>query len=844
MAIWQKTPGCRLLFIILAVSALLRFYNLGSVIFWEDDPVHQVRMAYQPLWFVIAHNNQTALSTLLTHFLLSFANIQFMARLGSAVFGVLTVLFVFILGKKLFSETEGLMAAAFVCISPYLIQFSQYSRAYALFVLLAVLSLYFFCRALQENQWRHWIPWALFLALAIYNHLVALLILPAYALYIGLVWLESRIGKPGSSERRLRNIQLRRFVFLTAGLIALDVLLYWPNEEVRGFLLNLSRRAVTRPQEPSASLGLIGYILRYHIAVPAVRCLTVILAVIGFSASWKKYRREMLLVALFMTVPYLIFVAVKPTENNVLSADRFFLFLLPLFFLLAARGLVAGSVFLSSFLARHGSGPSPGLGKTLAWVLAALLAVGYFAGFKSYYLNFWRLGSFKLESKVARYLERHVKSDALIYFDSFPFSSLNMIVNPLTRDLRFEEAEYIIRDHLNPRPDKNDLLFYSLGFQGFRVFVAGRDVELWAVAKLDAKARDALRQAIKDHPSIEVEMLDDYAVLCFRRSGISVARKLSRMGDLFLSLPLDDRLRTKHFHLLAAKAKLLIDQAEDGYRELAAYSQIESSASKSGVFREGLVERALDQVFGLSDADLLALHDERLLFEVRRLLFRQGNGFLSEGRPEDALKAYLECLRWGADMNDQVLEKIGPLLEQLISRGLAAEGMTVCQKALEINPQRDDFRFVMAELYRKMGDTTRAEEEYKEIFSLDSLSPQAVQELSLKPEAAIIWKKGGAWHLLFQSETTCAFSGKLTAGRKIRGLETANFSGDDALKASSFKVFFSLSTDQGLIKTIRLAIPQGTELTLDLRTNGRRDCQKIIVLPDCRPITRIPFVLY
>jgi hypothetical protein len=843
MPIRQKIRGCLFLMIILGGGAFLRFYKLGSLLFWEDDPVHQVRMAYQPLSFVIAHNNQTSLSTLLTHFLLSFGNIQFMARLGSAVFGVLVILLVFVLGKRLFSRTEGLMAAAFVSISPYLIQFSQYSRAYALFVLLAVLSFYFFWLAWRENRWRHWIFWALSTALAIYNHLVALLILPAYMIFMGLVWLEGRFVKTDPSERRRRNSQVKRFALVTAGLIALDVFLYWPNADIRGSLADFFHKTVTRPEWPSAGPGLIGYVLRYHIAIPVVRFLTLILAAVGVFLSWKKYRREMTLAALFMSVPYLLFILSHPTPSNTLAADRFFLFLLPLFLILAARGLVAISGLLSSSLTRGGPAPSPSRRKTLAWILAAMLAGGYFAGLRAYYVNFWRLSSWKVEPKVSRYLERNIKSDALVYVDSFPLSSLNMVVNPLTRDLRLEEAEFIIRKHLLPRPEKNDLLFYSLGFQEFRAFVAGLDVELWVVARLNAKARWALLQAIKNHPNIEVEMLDECAVLCFRRSGASAARKLSRMAGLFLSLPLDDTMRTRHFHLLAAKAALINDLAEDGYRQLAAYSRIRPSFTEHDVFRQGLAERALDQVFGLDMDELIARHDERLLFEARRLLFRLGNKFMIEGRPDQAFKAYLECLKWGTDMNDRVLEKLGPLLDQLLSRGMIAEGALLCEKALDIESRRDDFRFALAGSYWQMGNEKRAEEEYKKIFGLDSLSLQALQELSLKPEAAIIWNKGGVWHLLFRSDKACAFSGKIRAGRKIRGIETVNCDGSDVLKRSSSRVSFLVNTNRGLIKFVRLAVTGGTGLTIDLRANGRRDVQKVIILPAGRPGTQIPFTL-
>lgn len=113
------------------------------------------------------------------------------------------------------------------------------------------------------------------------------------------------------------------------------------------------------------------------------------------------------------------------------------------------------------------------------------MASGFFANLKPYYTMFWRLNRLQIDPPVADYLRHNVKSDALIYFDEFPMSTQNTIVNPLTKDLRYEDAAAMIRDHVVPRQGKNDLLFYNLSWEEFNGFIAGRDVDFWVVTKLD-----------------------------------------------------------------------------------------------------------------------------------------------------------------------------------------------------------------------------------------------------------------------------------------------------------------------------------------------------------------------
>lgn len=126
---------------ILLAGIFLRFYNLSRIPPYDDEPLHRVRISYQPLPFAFSHNNGSGLFTLLVHIFLHLGDIVLMARLPSALFGTATIVVVYLLGKAFFSKKDGLIAAGLVALSPFLIRYSQYSRAYSLFVLLSLLSL-------------------------------------------------------------------------------------------------------------------------------------------------------------------------------------------------------------------------------------------------------------------------------------------------------------------------------------------------------------------------------------------------------------------------------------------------------------------------------------------------------------------------------------------------------------------------------------------------------------------------------------------------------------------------------------------------------------------------------
>ncbi len=107
-------------------------------------------------------------------------NSPFAIRSFSAVFGVLTVISVFWIGRKMYGFRAGLLASIFTAFTPFSILYSQEARMYALFGFLMLWAVWFFYLGLKKNQTKDWVLWGIFGGLSFYTHYLALFFFLAF----------------------------------------------------------------------------------------------------------------------------------------------------------------------------------------------------------------------------------------------------------------------------------------------------------------------------------------------------------------------------------------------------------------------------------------------------------------------------------------------------------------------------------------------------------------------------------------------------------------------------------------------------------------------------------------
>lgn len=109
---------------------------------------------------------------------------EFWTRFISAACGVLLVYFIYLLTIKIFDKKTAILASALVAFSPYLLFFDQEARMYSLFVLLSIVSLFYFLLILEKENMRRWLTFGLVNLLLVLTHHLGWLWLSFYLVYL------------------------------------------------------------------------------------------------------------------------------------------------------------------------------------------------------------------------------------------------------------------------------------------------------------------------------------------------------------------------------------------------------------------------------------------------------------------------------------------------------------------------------------------------------------------------------------------------------------------------------------------------------------------------------------
>ena len=135
-----KEKNNLILLVLISVAAFLRFYDLGSQSLWYDEHftwyVAQMESYKELLNFITTKDVHPPLyysiQYLIVHYL---GDSEFWLRLPSAISGVLSVFFMYILGKQFFNKETGLISAFFLTFFWYPIYFSHEARSYSVALL-------------------------------------------------------------------------------------------------------------------------------------------------------------------------------------------------------------------------------------------------------------------------------------------------------------------------------------------------------------------------------------------------------------------------------------------------------------------------------------------------------------------------------------------------------------------------------------------------------------------------------------------------------------------------------------------------------------------------------------
>ncbi len=138
------------------LGALLRFYGLENQSMWNDE---------LDRWFI---THDTNLSQMFEHVIEGdvhppgdhifmyfwqkyIGDSVFLMRLPSVIWGILAIPAMFLLGRQLFSEVEGVIASSMTAVLYFPIYYSQEARPYSLLFLMAIMTTYFWIKLLRSS---------------------------------------------------------------------------------------------------------------------------------------------------------------------------------------------------------------------------------------------------------------------------------------------------------------------------------------------------------------------------------------------------------------------------------------------------------------------------------------------------------------------------------------------------------------------------------------------------------------------------------------------------------------------------------------------------------------------
>jgi len=134
-----------LLLALLLLASFLRFYRLDAQSLWNDEG-NSARIAERSVDLILegaeGDIHPPGYYLLLHAWRAAVGQSEFALRALSVVAGLALVIFTYLLGRHLFDDTTGLIAASLAALSPLAIYYSQEARMYALLAALSAASTY------------------------------------------------------------------------------------------------------------------------------------------------------------------------------------------------------------------------------------------------------------------------------------------------------------------------------------------------------------------------------------------------------------------------------------------------------------------------------------------------------------------------------------------------------------------------------------------------------------------------------------------------------------------------------------------------------------------------------
>lgn len=243
-----------LLRVIVLIGSFLRVFRIGAESLWLDEAysvhfVSTMRMSELILELPGMDNSPPLYYMLLDVWTVIFGVSETSIRLLSALFGVCTIVVIYMIGSELYSERVGLLSAGLLSLSSFHIWYAQDARMYTLLALLASLSFLFLIRWSNDVDNPKYAALYVLSTVAVgYTHVFGLFVILSQSVFV--------FGKEFLSEDGVDRTAVVRWVAIQA---SVGVLLL-------PYLRILLTRVITDGGQTWVRLPPVGYIVTTPLA--------------------------------------------------------------------------------------------------------------------------------------------------------------------------------------------------------------------------------------------------------------------------------------------------------------------------------------------------------------------------------------------------------------------------------------------------------------------------------------------------------------------------------------------------------------------------------------------------
>ena len=188
------------IYAIILLAFALRVDRLADQSLWFDETLSWWVATTDIPGFLLPYGAYTPLYYLLVGAISFLGKNVFLLRYASVFFGVLSIVMIYRVGRRVGGERVGLVAALLLAVNPFAIWFAQDARMYAMVPFFVLVAMDGFMRATEGRGWRRMIIGA---AGAYFTHTISLFIV-----YVQLLWLLSRFKQRAKLFRHWAVAQL------------------------------------------------------------------------------------------------------------------------------------------------------------------------------------------------------------------------------------------------------------------------------------------------------------------------------------------------------------------------------------------------------------------------------------------------------------------------------------------------------------------------------------------------------------------------------------------------------------------------------------------------------------